>query len=178
MSARALCLFLMLLLPFQWIAASPVGLSFTYPVIANEPANLHGYRAAITYQPKSFVWKQTSIYFDASYGHWWVTGDTPYTNLSIYSIAPYLRIYFYKKPSFAPFFEASVGLAYLTKTRIDGRNLGMHFAFQDQLNLGVAFGAEQQFYTSIGALHYSNGSLCASNSGITAPLTFNMGYRF
>ncbi len=158
------------------------GVSFTYPLIVSEPENLHGYRASIFYQPERLIWPYIKLYFDASFGHWWdytKSNDAP-TNgsLDIYSIAPVVRVY-YKNSSFiTPFIDLSIGFSYLTETRIYKRNLGMHFSFQDQLALGASFGKRQQFSVSMGGLHYSNGSLCNRNSGMTIPLFINVGYRF
>ena len=176
--ARIALLFFLGLITWQSAAASSVGASFSYPLMRKDPNDLHGYRAALTYQPPSFIWKHISIYFDASYGHWWVGGHQPYRSLNIYSVAPYLRFYFVKTAKLSPYIEASIGASYLTRTRISNRNLGIHYAFQDQLAIGTTFGREQRFYFSLSALHYSNGSFCTSNAGITIPIMMNMGYRF
>jgi hypothetical protein len=158
--------------------ASPFGINIIYPLVAKEPSDLKGYRIGITYQPCQLMWKKAQIYFDAGYGHWWINGSQPYSSLSIYSIAPYVRIYFWKTSCLSPYFEGSVGFSYLTKTRIEDRNQGIHFSFQDQIGLGVAYGAEQRFYTTLSVLHYSNASLSNHNQGMTLPLILNMGYRF
>lgn len=161
---------------------SGTGLSFTYPIIVLEPENLHGYQASVTYQPERLIWPYIKLYFDASMGHWWdntTSTDAP-TNasLNIYSIAPVFRVYYKNSTFITPFIDLSIGFSYLTETRIYKRNLGMHFSFQDQLALGASFGKRQQFSVSVGGLHYSNGSLCDRNSGMTIPLFINVGYRF
>lgn len=153
------------------------GASLSVPLITKDPEYLHGYRAAVWYQPKSFIWKNVQVYVDASFGHWWVTNTTAYNNLNIYSVAPIVRVYF-THGYVSPFMNASIGLAYLSRTQIDHQNLGMHFAFQDQLGVGVTLGIEQQFSISLGAMHYSNGSLCKKNAGITIPVVFNVEYGF
>ncbi len=157
---------------------SHVGASFSLPLITKDPEYLHGYRAAIWYQPDSLIWQHLHIYFDASFGHWWVTNDTPNKNLNIYSVSPIFRYYFTQNRSVSPFINASIGLSYLSNTRIDHQNLGMHFAFQDQLGVGATFGAKQAFSLSLSAMHYSNGSLCKKNAGITIPLMINAEYGF
>lgn len=158
--------------------ASPFGINISTLLISKDPPDFHSYRTALLYQPDCLNRGNFQLYFDASYGYWWVDKNKPHPNISIYSVAPYLRYYFIKHPCFSPFIEASVGLSYLSQTRIEKRKLGIHFAFQDQLTLGVAFGTKQQFYTSFSALHYSNASFSEHNSGITVPLMLNMGYRF
>ena len=153
---------------------SRLGTSLSIPIITKDPEYLHGYRAAVWYQPESLIWKRVHIYFDASFGRWWVTNTNQYQSLNIYSLSPILRYYFTEHY----FLNASIGLAYLTRTRIDHQNLGMHFAFQDQLGVGVSLGNKKQFSLSLSAMHYSNGSLCKKNAGITIPLVVNVEYGF
>lgn len=175
---RKLFLALFGLTYFTCAQASDFGASLWVPIFTKDPTDMHGYRGALTYQPKGLISKHFSVYFDASYAHWWVNGDGPSRSISIASVAPYLRMYFFKKPYFSPYLEASVGPAYVNKTRFDNRNLGIHYIFQDQATVGAAFGKDQQFYAAFTIMHYSNCSLASSNAGITAPLVFNIGYRF
>lgn len=130
-----------------------------------------GYRVSLLYQPKYFIQPWIQLYFDASFGRW-------LQNEMIYSTAPIFRFYIQKTNLFSPFVELSIGFAYLSKTRLDHQNLGIHFAFQDQVGLGITYGSEQHLYTLFSILHYSNGSLSANNSGMTIPLTLTIGYRF
>lgn len=157
---------------------SPFGFSISPLLVAKDPSNMRGYRLAIIAQPKRLNWEHVNIYFDGSYGHWWIPNGGPYANINSYSLAAYLRYYLIRKPIFSPYFEISIGPTYLSKTRIHDRNLGMHFCFQDQFTFGTAWFPDQHLYTSITVLHYSNGSFSNHNSGITVPLLFNLGYRF
>lgn len=157
---------------------SNFGMALWLPIISKDPPHLHGFRAAINYQPPGLMWEHLSIYFDVGYGHWWLTGNHPNRCISIYSAAPYFRFYFVKKPTFSPYIEVSIGPSYINRTRFDDYNQGMHFSFQDQITLGCAFGHAQNFYFAFTALHYSNGSMSNSNAGITVPLILNIGYRF
>lgn len=156
--------------------ASQFGASFSIPLIKKDPVDLHGYRVAVTYQPKTFEWKHWSIYFDASFGHWWVN-EGPYRTINSYAIAPYFRFYLIRN-FISPYIEASIGPTFLTKTRIADRNQGIHYSFQDQVAIGATIGKEQRFFASLSALHYSNGSLSTRNAGITVYTMFNVGYRF
>lgn len=172
---------------FTWISllclnsslalASPYGINASYLLVNKDPNHLHGYRASFLYEPPSWVWEHVHIFFDAGYGHWWLDNQDANNNLSIYSIAPVLRYYF-KNSYVSPFFDISIGLSYLTKTHIDDRNLGMHFAFQDQVGLGISLGQRKNLSMSISVLHYSNGSISAMNAGITVPIMLNISYRF
>ena len=77
-----------------------------------------------------------------------------------------------------PYLELSIGLAYLNHTRFDDRNLGMHFSFQDRMGVGAFLGKSEQLSIGVHAVHYSNAHLASNNSGITIPLTLDIGYRF
>lgn len=178
MKRRTIFLFLLTSMHSTLVHANPVGISYSHAIVSTEPENLNGFHVAMTYEPQSLIWPHLQIYFDAGYSHWWVTGNIAHRNLSIYSLAPYFRYYFFKQNTFSPYVQASLGIAYLTKTRLDDRNLGMHFAFQDQVGVGLAYGREHQFYTTLSALHYSNGAFCSNNSGMTVPILLSVGYRF
>jgi len=157
--------------------ASPYGINVSYLILDKDPQYLYGYRFSLQYYPSSWVWKNVHIFIDGGYGHWWVDHADNYGSLNIYSIAPVLRLYFANQ-FLSPFFDISIGPSYMTNTRISNRNLGMHFAFQDQMGLGISFGQQKNLSISVTSLHYSNGSLCAMNAGITIPLMLNVSYRF
>ncbi len=161
-------------------ASTPrVGVSLSVPLVTKDPEYLHGYQLTTWYHPKSLTWQHLRLYLDASIGHWWVTNTNHNHSLNIYSVSPVLRYYFFpKKYYFSPFFNLGIGLAYLSRTRLDDRRLGMHFAFQDQIGFGASFGKNQQLSFILSALHYSNGSLCAKNAGITVPLEITGEYAF
>jgi lipid A 3-O-deacylase len=171
-------LFFLVISYLPFVYASEWGISGTYPIITKDPSHLAGYRTAVTYQPKFLIWDHVQLYFDGGYGHWWITQPTPNRSLDIYAFAPYLRYFLIKKSTFSPYVEASIGFSYLNHTHLSNHNLGIHFAFQDQVGIGVAYGPEQKLYATLGALHYSNGSLASNNSGITVPLFITLGYRF
>jgi hypothetical protein len=163
------------------VFATGVQLGFTIPILmkAKDPEGVYGYRGIAWYQPQSWVWSRCNVYMAGSVGHWWVQNATYNRSLNIYAIAPVFRWYFKKSPTMSPYFEASIGPSYLTRTHLgDDHNLGMHFAFQDELGLGASFGKEQRFFIGVSALHYSNGRMAAKNAGITIPAILNIGYRF
>lgn len=159
--------------------ASPYSINLSTPIIDKDPSNFHGLRGSIQYEPPAWVWEHLHIFFDGSIGHWWTNQTPNYRIINIFSIAPVLRYYVLKNTaSISPFVDISIGLSYLSKTRIADRNLGEHFSFQDQLGLGAAFGQNKKLAVSVSAVHYSNGSLSAMNAGITIPLMLNVAYRF
>jgi lipid A 3-O-deacylase len=158
------------------------GLQFgvTLPIIVNgkDPDGVHGYHAMAWYQPESLIWPKVDVYFTAGYGYYWAHGATHHRSLDILAVAPVLRYYFAKTTYVDPYAELSIGPSYLSQTRFDDRNLGMHFAFQDIIGLGALLGKEKRLNISLSAMHYSNGSLCSMNAGITMPLMLNIGYKF
>ncbi len=170
------------------------GLALSAPLVAKDPKNLRGYQIAAWYQPKALIWNQVRIYFNVSAAHWWVGNSNHFYNvfaghwwtttsnrnhsLNIYAVSPILRYYFLRQHSFSPFLNFGIGLSYLSRTRLGRNNLGMHFAFQDQFGLGATFGKRQELSVILSALHYSNGSLCAKNAGITVPIEITVEYGF
>ena len=159
-------------------AAPRYGISYSHTLIGTVPEHLQGYKTSIWYQPPALAWEHLHILFDLSYGHWWVNHSMINRSLSTYALAPVFRYYFVTNNYFSPFIDASIGLTYMTRSRLGDRNLGMYFSFQDQLGLGVSFGTKQQFSVSLSAIHYSNGCICGRNSGFTAPLMLNAEYGF
>jgi lipid A 3-O-deacylase len=160
-------------------SAAETGFMLSYPLQSKDPSDLHGYKGSLWYQPTSFQWGNSHLLFDASVGHWWVDNYPNNRELNIVALAPVYRFFMLSDHYFLiPFIDISIGLAYLSETRFADRNLGMHFSFQDQLGMGVAFGPQHRLFASLYAIHYSNGSLCSSNAGITIPMVLNVGYRF
>lgn len=155
------------------------GMTLSYPLITQAPPHLQGYHVALWYQPSSLLWNRTQIFFSGGWGRWWIHKSTwGELSLNAYSLSPVLRYYFKKTHYISPFLDVSVGLSYLSRTRLGNHRLGIHFAFQDQVGVGISVGTEQRLYMSINALHYSNGGLCKTNAGITVPVLFNLGYCF
>lgn len=163
---------------FSAAPALPYGINFSYAVIGQSPTDLHGYRASFLYEPPNWMWTHVQIFIDTGFGHWWVSNAPRYGSLNIYSIAPVLRYFFKDYHYFIPYLDLSIGPSYLTKTHIDDHNLGIHYAFQDQVGFGAAFGAERRVTIDVSALHYSNGSMSHMNAGMNIPLMLNMSYRF
>lgn len=157
--------------------ASDFGLSLMVPLIPKDPADLKGIRAGLLYEPPSMQWTHWQIYFEGSAGHWWIPSARPHHSMTILAIAPYFRFYIARR-TVSPFLEASIGPSYLSDTKIDHRDLGIHFAFQDHIAIGATLGKEQKFTLSLSAIHYSDGSISHHNSGITVPLLLKVDYQF
>ncbi len=170
---------LLLILPCLVNASTPYyGANFSFAAIAKEPSNLHGVQLMLNYDPQRFKWRQFNVYFDGGVSNFYVNNAAHNSNITIYSIAPVVRYTFKKQGPIHPYLELSIGLAYLNHTRIDDRNLGIHFAFQDRVGIGIFLGSAEKVSVGIHAVHYSNAHLADNNSGITIPMMIDLGYRF
>lgn len=174
---RYLILGFSILLPVLTYGAPYYGASVSSILIAKDPPSLHGYQLMLNYDPQRLKWRKFNVYFDGGFSHFW-TNSVNYSTINIYSIAPVVRYSFKKHGPILPYLELSIGLSYLNHTRIEDRNLGIHFAFQDRLGVGALLGTSERFSMGVNAVHYSNAHLANHNSGITAPLVLNLGYRF
>ena len=65
-----------------------------------------------------------------------------------------------------PYIELGVGASWLSETEIGGRQLSLHFQFEDKLGLGTRFGKKQQYDIAVRGIHYSNASIKRPNSGV------------
>ena len=109
-------------------------------------------------------WWQTSTgrltgYWDLAYS-WW-EGDLNSDNHSL-SLAPVL-VYEFAGERLRPFIEAGIGVAVFADTRVEDRQLGSMFQFEDRLGVGLRFG--QGHALGLRAIHYSNASIKAPNGG-------------
>jgi len=147
------------------------------PLIKKDPKNLQGYLLGAVYDPENLIWRKFHLFFAADISHWWV--NTSYNHsTTVFALTPIVRYIFNQHYSISPYFEFSVGPAYLSKTHLDDRNFGEHFTFQDRVGIGVLVGQAQKLSIGFYGLHYSNGSFSSHNSGITVPLMLDIGYRF
>jgi hypothetical protein len=154
------------------------GVQLSIPVISKEPSPMHGYQIMLNYDPDLYKWRQFNVYVDGGFTHFYQNQVPYYSTINIYSIAPVVRYTFKRHGFLLPFLELSVGFAYLNHTHLENRNLGIHFSFQDRLGVGAILGAKEKFTVGVHVLHYSNSRLSSHNSGISAPLVLDLGYRF
>lgn len=76
-----------------------------------------------------------------------------------------------------PYLDLGLGASWFSKKEIGGRELGIHFEFEDRLGLGFRFGKNQQFDFCYRAVHFSNAYLGQQNHGINLHLLV-LGYWF
>lgn len=98
--------------------------------------------------------------------------------LTAAALAGVFRVQRAEKTSWGwPYAELGVGLSWLSQKEIGGRDLGMHFQFEDRIGLGVRFGRDQQYDISYRAIHFSNAYIGPCNHGINLHVIV-LGYWF
>ncbi len=70
------------------------------------------------------------------------------------------------------------GPSLITKTDVDGQNIGRLFTFQDYMAAGVYLGRKRRVTSEVRIGHYSNANLFPQNPGLTIPLGFYFGSTF
>lgn len=112
-----------------------------------------------------------SGYYEASM-HYWEKG-----NNQIYGVA-FSPVFVYtigeKSDTFRPYVEAGIGAAYISKTKLNSRNMTTHFQFEDRVGLGVKTG---HYDFNARYMHYSNAGIEKPNGGIDI-FIFTVAYRF
>lgn len=178
---KSVLVYLLLLYPPLSLSSPYYGANISTVLYGKEPPHLKGIQFMLVYDPNTLCWNRFRLYFDGGFSHFWDTDAAYFTALNIYSIAPVIRYTFSAPPArlmYHPYIEISIGLSYLNHTHFEDRKLGIHFAFQDRIGIGVYFGNQKQINVGLHAVHYSNAHLSGNNSGITAPLVLDIGYRF
>lgn len=109
---------------------------------------------------------------------WWQTRGNrdKFVTLSTY---PVLKFMAWRSKTVNLFFEYSVaGPTYLSQPRLDNKETGRRFTFQDFMGMGIVAGKNRRVNAGIRIAHFSNGNIYPKNDGVMVPLTFNMGYVF
>lgn len=99
----------------------------------------------------------------------------------VYTIAVYpnFRFILVNKPQFAWYLNYEIaGPTYISKSFIDGNDIGKNFIFQDAIGTGFNFGPQQRFNLGVKIMHYSNGNLFPQNPGVETPVTVDFGINW
>ena len=143
--------------------------------IGESKDNIHIYRLGgkinfeSTWYKSDYGW--FSGYYEASM-HYWEKGSE-----QIYGVA-FSPVFVYyigeKSDTFQPYVEAGIGAAYISKTKINGRNMATHFQFEDRIGLGFKTGS---YDFNARYMHYSNAGIKKPNDGIDI-IMFTLAYKF
>src|SRR3990167_2537347 len=89
------------------------------------------------------------------------------TPFQAFSVFPEMKLWLIRSLSCDFYFLYSIaGPTYLTRSVIDGIDVGGRFTFQDLLGFGLFLGKAKHFNLGITIGHYSNGNLLPNNPGI------------
>lgn len=151
--------------------------SFGIPVFwLGEVKAAHSF--SVTYQRLAF---RTQKLFSLDWGVSATAFQTKATkeNVFAFSIFPTMRFYFLRRKSFDMYTNYSViGPTLLTKSNIDELETGPKITYQDTMGVGVFFGKKRKYNFELRIIHYSNGNIFTSNSGIAVPIQFTLGKTF
>lgn len=143
---------------------------------------IDGFRLTSGYYPENFWWRNFQLFFQGNFAFFHSTfsplADGFKDNLWIVSVVPIFRYHFFPEKKVDVFFDVSAGPGYLSTTRFENRNLGIHYTFQDMLGIGVLFGDQHRYSAGLRVVHYSNASISEQNRGFTIPVIASFSYNF
>ncbi len=101
------------------------------------------------------------------------------SDLFTVALYPNLKFIVINKPKFAWYLNYEIaGPCYISKSTIDGTDIGKNFIFQDFIGTGVSFGPGHRYNFGVKIMHYSNGNLFPENPGVETPVTFDFGVNW
>lgn len=110
-------------------------------------------------------WMQSDVgrltgYWSGAYTYW--DGDKR-SSVSSLSFSPVL-VYEFAGDRIKPYIEAGIGIAVFSNDRIEDKELGTAFNFEDRIGFGLRFAGGHE--VGIRATHYSNAGIKEPNDGI------------
>lgn len=136
---------------------------------------------SIAYQKNVFhTTKVFSLDIGTSFSDW-TARKINGTREKFYTLSafPVLRFTVLRTQPLDLYFNYSVaGPTYISRIRINEKNTGAHFTFQDFMGMGIFAGKKRNVNAELKITHYSNGNIFTHNPGVTIPLTFSAGYTF
>ena len=110
-------------------------------------------------------------YWTAAYTYW----ESKHTvNTHSLSASPVLTYEFgASDANCVPFIEAGIGVMWFSRDKVENRNLGSKFNFENRIGFGVRL--YERHVVGVQALHYSNAGSNHHNDGIES---YNINYRY
>ena len=145
-------------------------------VNAGKSNNIENYRLGIQKPFDSSVFEFESFtvhgFHEVGLNYW--VGER--NNVHALSYAPVFKLLFnsFQANEYQPYIDFGIGVALVSDTQIDDRNLSSAFLFEDRISIGISKDA-WDFY--IRYMHYSNAGLQTPNEGIDIYLA-GINYNF
>jgi lipid A 3-O-deacylase len=120
-------------------------------------------------------WAPLSGYFETSLNYWKGSkSDRSGNDIFAIAFSPVFAVNFCRDCKYTPYIEAGIGVALLSDTDIDNRDMSSTFQFEDRLGVGIKRG---DFDIHLRYMHYSNAGLSRPNDGIDIFLG-GLAYKF
>lgn len=110
-------------------------------------------------------------YHEASLNHW---NANEKNSINAIAYSPVFTLSFLTDTTIKPYFEAGIGLAYISHKHIDDREKSTNFQFEDRLGIGIK---KDNINFHIRYMHYSNAGIKRPNNGIDIALV-GFSYKF
>jgi len=140
---------------------------------------------SLNYQRNIFYYKKFfAIDWGVNAAAWQTSGRNPEAffpedSFFTFSVFPVFRINFIHTHNWEIYLFYSIGApSFISKTTLDGYDIGKHFIFMDNMGLATFFGPGKHYNLEVRIGHYSNAGLFPPNYGIKVPLTLHLGYKF
>ncbi|WP_414907522.1 acyloxyacyl hydrolase [Pseudomonas sp. IT-P253] len=110
-------------------------------------------------------WLQSDVgrltgYWSGAYTYW--EGKKTNSNNSL-SFSP-VFVYEFSGQTVKPYVELGIGVALFSDTRLESRNLGSAFQFEDRFGVGLRFAGGHE--VGVRVTHYSDASMSIHNDGL------------
>ncbi len=176
MKTRILILGLLLFMASRPLAAAPPDAGHGLFLSAGSGQNeIDVFRLAWRYQPGDVLFCLVEHcfhgYYETSLGHW--GGER--NDIGVLSFSPVLTYRFHRLGKrHHPYIELGVGVALLSRNRIDRRDLSSALVFEDRIGFGIR---SRHMDLGFRLMHYSNAGLKEPNDGLSMALV-TLGYWF
>ena len=144
--------------------------------VGDASGDIDAYRIGFQRDFKKRWWRDRpwglSGYWEAS-ANYWVDNDS----ISALAFSPVFTLSLKRSSSVTPYFEAGIGVALISNSEIERRNLSTAFQFEDRIGVGLRFGGQQKHDINFRFLHYSNADIKMPNDGLDI-FMLSYGYAF
>ncbi|MCK9337243.1 MAG: acyloxyacyl hydrolase [Arcobacteraceae bacterium] len=149
---------------------------FGVSVNAGRGSSIDIFRLGLQKSFDSIIYSNESIslkgFHEVGLNHW--SGNR--NNLWALSYSPVFVIDFnkYAYTTYRPYIDLGVGVAFLSETQIDNKDMSSSFQFEDRISIGLR---KENIDFYIRYMHYSNGGVRKPNHGLNMGLV-GINYRF